>query len=474
MLRLALSCTALAASAMVVPTASAREGCTAGAVETRHSITIAGKRLDYIACVGRLAVPDKTGRVTAQIGYTAYLVPGGAARRPLAFVWNGGPGADSRTLQFHAVGPKVFRQGGLVDNPASPLAVSDLVFVDPVGTGFSTADKPAAFYGTTADIAATGAFIVRWRKAYRRERSALDLVGESFGTWRASGVAAMLAGEGVPVAGVALISGGIPLGEEAHPERRRALSLVNRAATAFALHRLDAALMDNRARTLAEVRQWAETVYAPALADPGALGDDQRRAVVSALARYQGLQPEQIDAKTLWLSPRSFRTALVPGQTLGLFDMRRTGAADTQGEDAAALDYYRHDLGYRQGRYAGIETPDPHVGEKWQYDQSPVTPESLARAMAGEGPPSASRPWIVEAMRREPGLRVWVAAGLYDSLNSCIANEQAVAALPPAIARRFTLECYEGGHMMYDDPDVAPRFGRDLAAFLDRQGDLAR
>lgn len=463
-------CGMLLAGAWAAPAAHAARGCAAGAVETRHSATIDSKRIDYVACVGSLPVRNLQGEAHGTIVYTAYLVSG-AKGRPLSFVWNGGPGADSRTLQFRALGPRLIRDGALIDNPASPLAASDLVFVDPVGTGFSHADTPehaAEFYGTNADIASVAGFVRDFRAAYARDRDALYLVGESFGTWRASGVAETLVDQGVRVDGVALISGGIPLGEESHSERRRALSLVNRTATALALGRLAPDLQADPARTLAQAQHWAEAVYAPALANPAALGDTQRAEVVAGLARYQGLDPHRIDAGTLWVSPRAFRTGLLAGEgkTLGIFDMRQTAAPDARGDDQLALAYYRGTLGYGAGRYAGIEAPDAGVGNNWQYDQAPITKESLARAMAGEGPPSPSQPWIQRAMTRAPGLRVWVATGLYDSLNSCAGNADTVAALPARLRQRFVLRCYAGGHMMYEDPQVGVRFANDLTAFV--------
>lgn len=451
-----------------IGTPAAARVCASDAVETRHSARIGGRPLAYVACVG--ALPVRVGSARARIVYTAYLVPG-AGRRPLSFVWNGGPGADSRTLQFHAIGPRLIKDGALVDNPASPLARTDLVFVDPVGTGFSRAETPAeagAFYGTLADIAATASFISDFRQRYRRTTSPLALVGESFGTWRASGVAEALVDARIPVTGVALISGGIPLGEERGVERRRALSLVNRAATAFALGKLAPDLQRDQAATLAAVERWADTVYAPSLANPAALDAGRRAAIVDRLARYQGLPPATIDPRTLWVSPRDFRTRLLgaEGKTLGLFDMRQTAKTDGAGEDALAHAYYRIELGYADGRYAGIDLPAEDVGGSWRYDQSPVTKESLARAMAGEGPPSASQPWILRALAKDRALRVWVATGLYDSLNSCAGNTATVAALPAGLRARFILRCYAGGHMMYEEPRETRRFGDDLASFL--------
>ncbi|MFC0202929.1 S10 family serine carboxypeptidase-like protein [Novosphingobium soli] len=481
MLRLAAIPALMTAAALAAPAAPARAApaapapaapaCRAGAVETHHHAVIGGKRIAYAACAGTLPVRNLEGEVRGRIFYTAYLVPG-RKPRPLTFVWNGGPGADSRLLHFHALGPRVVAKGRLADNPVSPLATSDLVFVDPVGTGFSRADTPehaADFYGTRADIASVAGFVGDWRAAYGRAAAPLYLAGESFGTWRAAGVAEALVDAGTPVAGVALISGGIPLGDMPDRNLMRALSLDSRIATAHALGRLAPPLQADRAKTLAQARAWAVRDYAPALAAPGALAPARRAEIVARLAAYQGLAPAVIDRETLWVSPRQFRTALLAGEkkTLGIFDMRRTdGEADDAAEAALVLDYYRRTLGYREGAYAGIDAPAPDAGGRWQYDQAPITKESLARAMAGEGPPSPSQPWSLRAMEKAPALRTWVAAGRFDSLNSCAANAATVAALPAAVAVRFVLRCYEGGHMMYEDDRETQRFGREFSAFL--------
>ncbi|MFD2137498.1 hypothetical protein ACFSLT_24160 [Novosphingobium resinovorum] len=238
----------------------------------------------------------------------------------------------------------------------------------------------------------------------------------SFGTWRAAGVAEALVDSSTPVAGIALISGGIPLGDMPDRNLMRALSLDSRIATAHALGRL--APGAERAKLLAEAREWATQVYAPALAAPDALSPQKREAVITKLARYQGLDPAIVDGKTLWVSPRQFRTALLAGEkkTLDVFDMRRSGPEpDEAADNALVLDYYRTTLGFRAGSYAGIDAPASNAGSEWQYDQSPITKETLARAMAGEGPPSPSQPWTLRAMETMPTMRTWVAAGRFDS-----------------------------------------------------------
>jgi len=454
------------------PRAPVWAGCPADAVSRVQSAVIGRVIQHYTVCVGTLPIRDPAGTVRASIFYTAYLLDGAARNRPLSFVWNGGPGADSRLLQFHALAPRTLQNGALVDNPASALPASDLVFVDPVGTGFSRPKTPAdgaAFYRTTGDIAAMAQFVRSFRGAYRRGGAPTYLVGESFGTWRAAGVAEALIYAGEPLAGIAMISGGIPLGDGEDRSLMRALSLPNRTATALALGKLAPDVQAHPQAALAEAEHWARTVYRGALADPAALSAAARAEVVARLARYQGLSPATIDVKTLWVSPRQFRTGLIPAEPRDVFDMRKPVArVDSAADDKAVLAFYRETLGYRDGRYAGIEEKGPDVGGQWEYDQTPVTPESLARAMAGEGPPSASQPWTLRAMQKAPRLRAWVAAGQYDSLNSCAGNAATVAGLPQSVATRFTLRCYAGGHMMYEDTAVKTRFGRDLADFLAR------
>ncbi|WP_454797237.1 S10 family serine carboxypeptidase-like protein [Novosphingobium lindaniclasticum] len=432
--------------------------------------------LDYTTCAGTIEIDDANGVKAADLFYTAYFAKAASPQkpRPIVFIWNGGPGADSRLLQFHALGPRTLQGDVLGDNPASPLPVADLVFLDPAGTGFSRSVSEGAarqLYSTNGDLAATAQFIQRFLKSHEREGAPVYLVGESFGTWRAAGVAEALIERGQPVAGIALVSGGIPMGEERDRALMRALTLPNRTATALALGKLDAALTADRARTLADAETWARTVWYPALAHPDRLDDTSRTNVVAGLARFMGLAPSMIDPKTLWVSPREFRTKLLgaEGKTLGIFDMRQTAtASDEKAGSAAIIEFYRRVLNYRAGQYAGIDIPELPVGNDWQYDQSPITKESLARAMAGEGPPSASQPWVLRALEKAPTMRVFVATGLYDSLNGCAANGQAARDFPEPLAHRIEAHCYGGGHMMYEEASEAPQFAKDLSSFFSK------
>jgi carboxypeptidase C (cathepsin A) len=470
---------ALAVVAIVV--APLRSVAGEAPVITRHEIELAGKPLRYTAEAGRTPIVDAGSKqVRAHIFYVAYRKLPLDAKRPVTFVWNGGPGANSTLLHFEALGPKRVHDGKLEDNQATPLAVTDLVFVDPVGTGFSRPTKPeygAAFYSTLGDMAATAEFIRAWRAAHDAQQSPVFLAGESFGVWRAAGVAELMEKGGEHVQGTILISGGMGVATAAPREVTTALRIPNRAATALYHHKLPADLGTDLPKILQSATQWAENTYAPALRDIAKLSAEQRDRIALDLARFSGLAPESIDRQTLVVKPKQYLQTLLAeqGRTLNTFDMR---ISEPQGEhDAPAeamLDYFRHELNYRTGlAYAGLEqradptmtlTPD-EIGRHWQYDSGVITPEVMAAAMAGEGPPGA-QPWSLRTIALNPKLRVMVAAGLYDSLNSCAANEDVLTRIDAAVARQFTLHCYSGGHMMYRDEAAHAQLGADIAAFV--------
>lgn len=428
----------------------------------------------YTAEAGRIALKDDKGVVSGEMFYAAYRAAG--SHRPVTFLWNGGPGADSTALHLEAFGPKRVEGTAVKDNPATLLPVSDMVFVDPIGTGFSRSNGAAFdkdFYSTLGDFAAMTQFVQRWLAAHHDESAPVYLVGESFGVWRAAAVAQELEEHHQPVAGIVLISGGAGVGTGQLPRAlTTALRTPNRAVTALFHAKLPADLGADRAAVYASATQWAANSYAPALDDAGTLSDAKRDAVISQLARWTGLKPDQIDSKTLAVTPRQYLAALLPGQKLNTFDMRRT---DDPSPDAATIDaYLRHDLNYdTKLAYAGIggQPVDPtapapgSINAHWDYNSGVITPEVMAAAMAGEGPPG-SQPWALNAIKIDPKLRVLVAAGAYDSLNSCAANDALRAHLDPAVAGNFTIKCYWGGHMMYRDAEARAELSADVKAFI--------
>ncbi|MEC4590901.1 MULTISPECIES: S10 family serine carboxypeptidase-like protein [Nitrospirillum] len=453
-----------------------------------QQITLAGKPLRYVAEAATLDLTDAQGVVRGHIFYVAYHVPGQGGR-PVTFLWNGGPGANSTLLHFEAFGPKRLEGGALVDNAQTLLADSDLVFVDPVGTGFSrpaTAQDGLRFYSTLGDQSSITDFVQAWTQRHADARTPVYLIGESFGVWRAAGVAEALEKRGRPVAGVVLISGGIPVGPVLPKELVTALKLPGRAAAAQVHGRLPASLAGTSPSATADAtRAWAEQVYAPALAHLGDLSAQQKAALAQDVAHHMGVDPSLVDRTSLTVSSRQFLNNLLPGRRLDTFDMRistplNPGAGQVDAEEPGAavmVRYLRETLGYRTDLpYLGLEKDtDPGakpVGEQWDYNSGDTSPAAFAAAIAvaraGEGPPGAE-PWIRRAMEMDGKLRVFAAAGLYDSLNSCAANEILKAKLEPGLSARLSVNCYGGGHMMYRDAEARVRLSADLGRFITRQ-----
>jgi hypothetical protein len=460
------------------------------AIVTRHEARIAGRSLAYTAEIGRLAIRDaETGEPRGYMGYVAYRMPSAAAPRPVTFVWNGGPGAASTLLHFSTAGPRRAEGTALVDNDDSWLDATDLVMVDPIGTGFSRpakAEYAAAFYGTRGDVASVTEFVRAWLLRHDADEAPLYLAGESWGAGRAANVAQALQARGRRVAGIVLISGGWGLNTEYVPAAlRRALGVVDMAGVARHHGRSAPQLGREPAAVRRAAEAWVRGTYAPALERVGSLSDAERESIAAALVRFTGLPAAKIDRRRLEISPRQFRTQLLAdrGQELYVFDLRRTAPPGEPAREAM-LRYLRRDLGFRTGLpYVGLEPlaeafsadgkPLESVGARWDYATADVTPEQRRAAIeaaiaSGSGPPRLGPPLPAteEALRQDPAMRVFVAGGRYDSFLPCAVGEETAARLPPALRAAIRFKCYDGGHAMYEDAAIRVEFARDLRQFL--------
>ncbi len=455
-------------------------------METRHSSRVAGRVLNYIAQAGRLPIRAMDAEEPhAYMFYVAYRIPTTSGTpRPVTFMWGGGP--SSAGLGTHMeFGPK--RVGTAVaDNDLTLLTVSDLVFIDPVGTGFSRptrAEYGKEFYGVLGDQASFAEFIRVWRAKYDAANAPIFLWGVSYGTWRVSGVTELLERSGIRVAGAILNSGGIQMGPDAQPrDVLIAHRTPGRAATAFAHKKLSSDVGTTLDDVLRNAEKWAVDVYAPALARVAELSDDERESIAVQLSRYTGFPVEKIDRKTLSFTPRAFlNDGLLPGMVVNNYDGRVAtpaqrgagGGGGSQGASAtniARMQYLRSDLRYRTDlAYLSVErgympTPGPNFTGPgpWDYNSGQVTPAVMAAAQAGEGPPGTDA-WIKRALAINPKLRVFVAAGMYDSLNSCSGNRDLIQR--EGVSANFTLKCYLAGHGIRE-ADAQPQFAADLRAFI--------
>ena len=464
-------------------------------VSTHHNITVAGRALSYTARAGLLPIRNNDdGSVRAYVFFVAYHAdasPNGTPR-PITFVWNGGPGANSLLLHLSAFGPRRLDEGNspvaasqparFVDNQETLLTQTDLVFVDPVGTGFSRPTRPeyaSDFYGVREDIAATREFIRAYRTHFDAWDAPIYLAGESYGTWRAAGTAAAMAQNGEHVSGVILISGGIPVGPVASREMRAALFLPTRLAAAAYHHRLAPELARDTARAMRDAESWGRTVYAPALARANMLSSADRSAIRSRLSRYTGLDVSIIDGKTLIVDRRTFQRNLLPKEgELEMFDTRQTthreSAEDRERETRRRTlinGYLRNELGFKtdlvyQGLEDGWSAADKprDVNGEWKWDQgdagAPVLP-------VDDGPPGGTPPWVQRTFAADQATRTFVAAGVYDALNSCPLIAYQISQLQPTLRERIVSGCYPGGHMVYLDSDARVSLRRDLGHFFD-------
>jgi len=479
-------------------------------IQTLHEMRIGSNKLSYQAETGRVAIRSvETGQAHGQMFYIAYRLDGDDSDRPVTFVWNGGPGANSALLHFEIAGPRRLENDALVDNADTWLTDTDLVFVDPIGTGFSRPTKPEyaeEFFGTLGDVASVTEFVRAWLILHESEERPVILAGESWGAGRAGQVGYRLLQRGVPVRGLVLISGGTGIDQSgASRELRQALQVVDRTATARFHQRL-AENQDVSAEAFSQQAEaWAREVYAPALQRVGELSAAEKDAIVTQLSAFTGMPAALIDRETLVINPRPYREGLLaesrsetgsepiseigsdPNYVLDVFDMRLRRDADPaeSGEGGAQrqkqiLAYLRFDLGYltvlpylgteglEQGYAPRDKYPQP-VGYRWDYATAEVTPEEREAAYQaavkhGGGPPQLGPPLpsAAEAVALYPQLRVLVAAGLYDSLNSCAGNDELAGQLQEPLASAYAFRCYAGGHMMYRDVEARVALSEDL------------
>ena len=459
-------------------------------VITNQRAQIGGKLLEYTAEVGRVAICDvETGEPHGYMSYTAYRIPTAGLARPVTFVWNGGPGADSALLHFSVVGPKLAEGARLIDNPDSWLPATDLVLVDPIGTGFSRPLKSeygSEFYSTVGDVASVTEFIRAWRLLHSAEDAPIFLAGESWGAGRAAHVAYALERRNITVKGMVLISGGWGLNKEYESQQlHSALPVVDMASTALFYGKTAPELGKNLTAVRQAAEKWVRETYAPALARLDQLSDAERSAIITQLSRFTGLPGDLIDRKTLAISQRQFRTGLLKDQHKEpyIFDMRLISAPEDRNAPAI-LHYFRHELGFRTSLpYIGLEPledgfaptgtyPDP-VNARWNYATAKITPEELKAAIEeasrrGDGPPRLGPPLpgTEDAIAMNPKMKVLVAAGMYDSFLPCATGEDVEQNLPAKLEQSITFKCYIGGHAMYKDADTRPLFSRDVKALI--------
>ena len=458
--------------------------------ETRHSIMVGGKPLPYTAIAGTMLLKTEEGRPKAAVYYTAYFRSDvrDAAARPLTFAFNGGPGSSSVWLHMGAFGPRkvllddegfplpaVFE---LVDNEYTLLDATDIVFIDPVSTGYSRAvpgESPSQFHGYLEDIESVGEFIRLFVTRHERWASPKFILGESYGTVRASGLAGWLQGRapGMYLNGIILVSSAINFQNFRFApgnDLPNIFYLPTYAADAWYHKKLAADLLAKPvADVVEEARRFALGPYASALMKGNALPGAEKREMIAGLARLTGLDPAFIDQANLRVTLPRFCKELLRGErrTIGRLDGRFKGfdydaAGDVYDSDpsnaaiygpfsAVLNDYLRGELKYKSDVVYAIS--------------GSVRPWSYANAQNEYLNVSET---LRQAMTENRFLRVFLANGYYDGATPFCATEYTIAHMDPGgeIKDRVSFGYYEAGHMMYIRPSAHRALKQDVAKFI--------
>ncbi|MGO9240940.1 MAG: S10 family peptidase [Bryobacteraceae bacterium] len=453
-----------------------------------HEITILGQTLHYKTTAGRMPIRNAAGETEAQMFYTAYTLEGvsDAAKRRLVFAYNGGPGSSAVWLQMGAIGPlrvKLNDDGSLpappykmVPNEGTWLDQADLVFIDPVGTGYSRATKPEMnkkFFSLKGDIESVGEFIRMYLTRNNRWLSPLLLAGESYGTTRSAGLAGYLVERGIALNGICLISTVLNFGTlefDHFNDLAYELILPSYTAAAWYHKKLPADLQSDLKRALKESESYAAEGYPKALQAGDRLGAAERRAAVAKLARLTGLAPEFIDRAELRVDLERFQRELLRDRNvvIGRLDSRLTGpgkrALSLEPEfdpamttirppyTAAWYNYVRAELGY--------ESDDDYYilggGVRgWDY--------------ASDNHYADVTDALRQAFEKNPYMKLYVGAGHFDMATPYFAAWYTLdhMALPEAAKANIRRCEYESGHMYYINVESLRAMKRDVASFLE-------
>jgi carboxypeptidase C (cathepsin A) len=465
-------------------------------IETKHSITIDGKELKYTVTTGTIILKQETPdrekefegeKPKASFFFTAYVLDGvdDPAKRPLTFSFNGGPGSSSVWLHMGILGPRrvVMEYDGslphppftVTDNEFTILDVTDLVFIDPISTGFSRpveGEKAREFHGFKKDIESVGDFIHLYTTRYARWLSPKFLIGESYGTTRASGLSGYLQERhGLYLNGIMLISAVLDFQTlEFSPatELPYALFLPSYAATAWYHRKLR--IRRPLQKLLKEVEDFALNEYALALLKGDALTPGERAEIAERLARYTGLSEEFIEQSNLRIKDTRFFKELLRDErrTIGRLDSRLTGIdRDAAGEGHEYDPSYTNILGPYTAVFNDYVRRELNFQSDMPYEilNFQVWPWSYAEH---ENQYVYVAETLRKAMTTNPYLKVFVANGYYDLATPYFATEYTFAhlGLDESLRDHISMGYYEAGHMMYAYLPALAALKLDLAQFI--------
>lgn len=461
-------------------------------VTTSHIARIGGIDIPYKATVGTQHIYDEKGDPKASLFYVAYTKDNidDTRKRPITFCFNGGPGTASVWLHLGMLGPKRidFEADGknpiqpyhLVDNPYSLLDVTDLVFIDPMSTGYSRAvgaEDPKQYHGLDKDIESVAEFIRLYITRNSRWESPKFIAGESYGTTRAAGLALELHdSQFIYLDGVVLISCALnyqTFSFNNGNDLPYILFFPTYAATAFYHKKQAEGVSTDMQVMLQEAERFASGEYARALMKGDKMDPIERATIIEKMSRYIGISPEYIERSNMRIPMSRFTKELLISErrTVGRFDSRIKGIDLDLCDDSMAFDpslenivgaftatfnqYIRADLGWmKDTEYKIFAQVRP-----WDYG-SGATNQYLD---VGDK--------LREVMSKNPRLRVFVGSGYWDLATPFSGTDYTFSHLDldPAIRSNVTSQVYEGGHLVYLVYPTLIKMKSDLSSFINKR-----
>ncbi len=465
-------------------------------VKTQHTITVRGQKIPYTATAGTLVLKKDDEKPKASIFFIAYTRDDvtDKSTRPIQFTFNGGPGSSSVWLHMGAFGPKRVVLGPegeqpappfrVVDNEDTPLTFTDLVFIDPVTTGFSRnapGENPAQFHSVEGDLESVADFIRLYLTKFERWPSPKFLAGESYGTTRAAGLSQVLLERGIYLNGITLISSILNFETASFAtgnDLAYILFLPTYTASAWYHKKLAPDLQADLQKAIGESKRYAANEYTLALMKGDRIGAQDRTAVAKQLARLTGLPQHYIELANLRISIGRFTKELLRDdrRSVGRYDSRLEGIdLDAVGEHpeydpsyAAVLgaftsvfnSYVRGELNYDTDLPYEILTSKV---QPWSYGQYQNRYVNVAEGLR-------------RAMTENPNLRVMVANGYYDLATPFFATEYTMnhLGLDPTLSSHVSLTYCDAGHMMYTKKSCLDSLYKAMTGFYEAAAGASR
>ena len=459
-------------------------------VQTKHSLKVAGQEIKYTATAGTILLKLEDGTPKASIFYVAYTKDdvSDVSQRPITFSFNGGPGSSSVWLHLGLLGPRRVQMGDaggllpppykLVDNDMSLLDISDLVFIDPVSTGYSRAvpgETPQQFHGITPDVESVADFIRLYTTRNKRWSSPKFLAGESYGTTRAAGLSGYLQQRyGMYLNGIVLISSILNFETaefDAGNDLPYILYLPTYTAIAWYHKKLPADLQSGDVqKAVEESRKFAVGEYTDALMTGDALPAARRAEIMQKVARLTGLSPDYIDRTNLRIEIQRFTKELLRSErrTVGRIDARFTGIdRDAAGERPE----FDPSIAAIIGPYSGML--NNYVRNDLKFDSDLPYEVLTGRVRPWNYAPYENRcvnvaETLRSAMTQNLFLHVFVAKGYYDLATPFFAADYTFdhLGLDATLRGHLSGAYYEAGHMMYVHPPSLAKLKADIAQFI--------